>query len=134
VLLRNYTRSGVMFWNEITLSPVLNPSGHLTHFVSLHNDVTRTVTEHHEQWAGISRQIEGLPPRQREVLQGLLAGQSIKRVAADIGISPKTAEMHRGHLYRKMNVTDTVELIRLLLSNAPPGTFHFTTAISQPEN
>jgi len=128
VLLRNYTRSGAMFWNEITLSPVLDQTGRLTHFVGFHNDVTDTVAPHLKQWEDISRQIEDLPPRQREVLHGLLAGRSIKQVASDIGISPKTAEMHRGHLFRKLNATDTVDLVRLVLTSAPPGHYSFSAS------
>lgn len=128
VLLRNYTRSGTMFWNEITLSPVLNPAGNLTHFVGFHTDVTATAVPRLEQWSQISRQIESLPPRQREVLQGLLAGKSIKQVASDIGISPKTAEMHRGHLFKKMRVTDAADLTRLVLTSAPNGHDDFGTS------
>lgn len=37
--LRNYRRDGTMFWNEVTLAPLRNGSGQVTHFASFHRDV-----------------------------------------------------------------------------------------------
>ncbi|CAN5162813.1 hypothetical protein BH10PSE16_BH10PSE16_40340 [soil metagenome] len=41
VLLQNYRKDGTKFWNELTVSPVLNESGTLTHYVGIQHDVTR---------------------------------------------------------------------------------------------
>ena len=38
VLLRNYRKSGEMFWNELTLQPIRDAEGKLTHFVSYFRD------------------------------------------------------------------------------------------------
>ncbi|SMB82956.1 PAS domain S-box protein [Deinococcus hopiensis] len=40
VTLRNYRRDGTLFYNELTLSPVRDPAGTVTHFVGFQNDVT----------------------------------------------------------------------------------------------
>ncbi len=40
VLLRNYRKRGDLFWNELTVSPVFDEQGTLTHFVGIQNDVT----------------------------------------------------------------------------------------------
>ena len=40
VLLRNYRKDGSEFWNELTVSPVLNESATLTHYVGIQHDVT----------------------------------------------------------------------------------------------
>jgi PAS domain S-box-containing protein len=40
VLLRNYRKDGTIFWNELYVSPLRNPSGEVTHFVGVQNDVT----------------------------------------------------------------------------------------------
>jgi len=46
VVLRNYKKNGQMFWNEISLSPIKNEDGVLTHFVAIQNDITkRIITE-----------------------------------------------------------------------------------------
>ncbi|GAA3912463.1 sensor domain-containing protein [Litoribacillus peritrichatus] len=39
-VLRNYKKSGEMFWNELTISPVFNGSGEVTHFVGIQYDIT----------------------------------------------------------------------------------------------
>jgi PAS domain S-box-containing protein len=40
VLLRNYRKDGSLFWNELTVSPVRDAHGQITHFVGFENDVT----------------------------------------------------------------------------------------------
>ena len=40
VVLRNYKKDGTLFWNELFVSPVPNPEGVVTHYVSLISDVT----------------------------------------------------------------------------------------------
>jgi PAS domain S-box-containing protein len=46
VTLRNYRRDGRMFWNELRIAPLSDPSGRVTHFIGIQNDVTeRVLTE-----------------------------------------------------------------------------------------
>jgi PAS domain S-box-containing protein len=40
VLLRNYTKSGMLFWNELTVSPVHNERGALINFIGIQNDIS----------------------------------------------------------------------------------------------
>lgn len=40
VVLRNYRKDGVLFWNQLSISPVLDPTGNVTHFICLLADVT----------------------------------------------------------------------------------------------
>ena len=42
-LLRNYRKDGSLFWNDLTISPVRDAAGEITHFVGLINDVTARV-------------------------------------------------------------------------------------------
>ncbi|MEM7392015.1 MAG: PAS domain S-box protein, partial [Verrucomicrobiota bacterium] len=46
-LLRNYKTNGRMFWNEISIAPIRNEAGEVTHLVGLHHDVTERVTALH---------------------------------------------------------------------------------------
>lgn len=39
-MVRNYRKDGSLLWNELTISPVRDPAGVVTHFVSVMNDVT----------------------------------------------------------------------------------------------
>lgn len=41
--LRNYKKDGTMFWNELSISPVINRDGRLTHFVGVQNDVSHSI-------------------------------------------------------------------------------------------
>jgi DNA-binding NarL/FixJ family response regulator len=56
--------------------------------------------------------IDPLTAREREVLQLIAEGQKTKQVAASLGISLKTAESHRTHLMKKLDIHDTAGLVR----------------------
>lgn len=43
VIIRNYKKDGSMFWNELSISPVYNAKGEVTHFVGFQNDITAQV-------------------------------------------------------------------------------------------
>lgn len=45
--------------------------------------------------------VVGLTPRERQVLKGLVAGQPNKVIAQELGISPRTVEVHRANLTKK---------------------------------
>ncbi|HJV85112.1 MAG TPA: EAL domain-containing protein [Noviherbaspirillum sp.] len=47
VLLRNYRKSGELFWNDVHIAPVRGPDGKVTHFVGVLNDITEI--KHYEQ-------------------------------------------------------------------------------------
>ncbi|MBW4556953.1 MAG: response regulator [Trichormus sp. ATA11-4-KO1] len=40
VILRNYRKDGTCFWNELSISPIHNENGQLTHFVGVQNDIS----------------------------------------------------------------------------------------------
>jgi two-component system response regulator FixJ len=54
-----------------------------------------------------------LTPREREVLQGLLAGLPNKSIAYDLAISPRTVEIHRARIMNKMEARSLSDLIRM---------------------
>lgn len=57
-----------------------------------------------------------LTPREREVLEQLVAGRSNKVIAHALGISPRTVEIHRAHLMEKMQARTLSDLVRLALA------------------
>ena len=59
-----------------------------------------------------------LTPRQRQVMELLVAGKPNKIVAAELGLSPKTVEVHRARVMAKLEVESFAELVRLSLDRS----------------
>ncbi|MDZ7893735.1 MAG: response regulator [Sphingobium sp.] len=57
--------------------------------------------------------INGLTVREREVLQGLAKGHPNKTIAYDLGISPRTVEVHRANVMAKMGVRSLSDALRI---------------------
>ena len=64
--------------------------------------------------AEVQARLESLSVREREVLDLILAGMMNKVVADKLGISMRTVEVHRAHIFDKMQVKTAVELAGLL--------------------
>jgi two-component system invasion response regulator UvrY len=56
-----------------------------------------------------------LSTRELEVMQMVLHGRTVKQIADDLYLSPKTVSTYRQRLFEKLNVTNDVELIRLAI-------------------
>jgi len=76
-----------------------------------------TAGEEHEPAENLAAaKLQLLSPREREVLEGLLAGLPNKSIAYDLAISPRTVEIHRARVMDKMGARSLSELIRLALA------------------
>ena len=60
-----------------------------------------------------------LTPRERSVLDRLVQGRPNKIVAHELGISPRTVEIHRAHIMTKMEASSLSDLVRLVLAAEP---------------
>ena len=67
------------------------------------------------QKAAINSRLESLSHREREVLEGLVAGHPNKTIAYDLGISPRTVEIYRANAMEKMQAGSLSELVRMAL-------------------
>ncbi|MBX9828447.1 MAG: response regulator transcription factor FixJ [Xanthobacteraceae bacterium] len=64
----------------------------------------------------IVRRLELLSARERQVLEGLVAGHPNKTIAFDLGISPRTIEIYRANVMTKMEAASLSELVRMALT------------------
>jgi two-component system, LuxR family, response regulator FixJ len=63
----------------------------------------------------IVARIATLSPRERQVMDGLIAGLSNKLIARDYDISPRTIEVYRANVMTKMQANSLSELVRLAM-------------------
>jgi two-component system, LuxR family, response regulator FixJ len=73
----------------------------------------KILSERHE----ISPRFETLTPREVEVLDHIVAGEKPRNIAAQLGISPKTLDIHRANIMRKIRTRTVAELVRWRLLN-----------------
>lgn len=79
VVLRNYKKDGTLFWNEITITPVLDNQNQLTHFIAVQNDVTNKV------------KAEDLKDKKQLILELIAQNKPLKTIVKKI---INTAETH----------------------------------------
>jgi FixJ family two-component response regulator len=65
--------------------------------------------------AKIRARLATLTDREREVLDLMILGKQNKAVAQDLGVSPRTIEIHRARVMEKMNAESVAELVRMML-------------------
>lgn len=66
--------------------------------------------------AEVLQRLETLSERERQVLDGVVAGHPNKVIARDLGISPRTVEIYRAKLMTKMHADNLAALVRMTLS------------------
>ena len=71
-------------------------------------------TRHSEEIAAIKAKLASLSPREREVLDGLVAGLPNKTIAYDLKISARTVEVHRANLMTRMGARSVADLVRMV--------------------
>jgi two-component system response regulator FixJ len=65
--------------------------------------------------AEIQERLAALSPRERQVLDGLIAGQHNKTIAHELGISARTVEIYRANVMAKMQASSLSQLVRMAL-------------------
>lgn len=64
--------------------------------------------------ACLAARLDNLTLRERQVMELVLAGKLNKVIADDLGITMRTVEVHRAHVFEKMGVRTAVELAQLM--------------------
>ena len=70
----------------------------------------------------VRARVDLLTRREREVLRCLCRGMSVKEIALEFGLSPKTVQIHRARVLKGMRAGSLVDLVNLLHGSVPvPG-------------
>jgi two-component system response regulator FixJ len=78
--------------------------------------------EQKEQGRAARAQLDLLTVREREVLEGLMAGLSNKHLARQLGISLRTVEMHRANMMTRLDAGSLAEAVTLAVrAGLSPG-------------
>ena len=86
---------------------------------ALEHDLKRCASEN--SVLAVRQRLAQLTQREQEVMQLILAGKLNKVIADQLGIAMRTVEVHRSHIFEKMQVRSAVELSQVLglLGNIP---------------
>jgi two-component system response regulator FixJ len=78
-------------------------------------DARRAQSERTGRRKDVEERLDSLSQRERQVLDGLVAGSPNKTIAHDLGISPRTVEVYRANVMTKMQAGSLSELVRMVL-------------------
>lgn len=77
----------------------------------------QTERKNREKACGMFHQkISNLTPREQEVMNLVVAGRHNREIASQLGISPRTVEVHKARMMDKLNVSSIAELVRMHLA------------------
>jgi len=65
------------------------------------------------EFAQVEHRFQQLTPRERQVMAAVVEGRLNKQIAADLGLSHKTIEVHRAHVMEKMTAKSLAGLVRM---------------------
>lgn len=75
----------------------------------------REATQRKARLAGVRKRLGLLKPRDRAVLDGIVAGDTNKRIAARLGVSEKTVEFRRAKVMKAMEAATLADLVRMVI-------------------
>ena len=71
---------------------------------------------HKAEVSDINDRLAALSNRERQVLEGLVAGKANKVIAFDLGISARTVEIYRANVMTKMSANSLSDLVRMAMT------------------
>jgi DNA-binding NarL/FixJ family response regulator len=83
----------------------------------LSQHITETVIDDYLREDSSVSPLESLSLRERDVLQLVVQGRTNAAIAQSLSLSPKTVETYRARIMKKLNVRDTVDLVKFAMRN-----------------
>lgn len=110
----NYRRDGTAFRNGVMITPIFGADSEIAWFLGSQVDLGPGETGSlAARQAAAAVKVESLPPRQRQVLEGMAHGLLNKQIAWSLKISEKTVKMHRALLIERLGASTSAEAIRI---------------------
>ena len=110
----NYRADGTAFRNGVMITPIYDNGGDLAFFLGSQVDLGPAhASTFRDRRSSAAERVASLPPRQRQVLQGMARGLLNKQIAWELKISEKTVKMHRALLIDRLQVATSAEAIRI---------------------
>ena len=109
----NYRRDGSAFRNGVMITPLFDDEGRLEWLLGSQVQLGSEPSAFAHRRSSATDLVASLPPRQRQVLQGMARGLLNKQIAWDLKISEKTVKMHRALLLERLGVATSAEAIRI---------------------
>lgn len=109
----NYRRDGSAFRNGVMITPLFDDEGNLEWFLGSQVQLDNEPSAFAYRRSSAADLVASLPPRQRQVLQGIARGLLNKQIAWHLKISEKTVKMHRALLLERLGVATSAEAIRI---------------------
>ena len=75
--------------------------------------ISEQVTKNEARKHAARQRVAALTTRERDVLQGLLEGESNKEMAHRLGLSPRTVEIHRANMLSRLGGRSTADAVRI---------------------
>lgn len=79
-------------------------------------EIDKHQREAQKRKSSIAERVASLTPREQEVMRLIVAGCPPKKIAAELGISNKTVDVHRSHIMEKLAIKSVAELVKMVLS------------------
>lgn len=90
----------------------------IQHLIERAQDALRHSSQHLAERPHDTAWMDTLTPREREVLNGIVAGHRNKSIASDLGISERTVETHRANIMQKSGVHSVAELVAIVVARS----------------
>ncbi|MGA9580386.1 MAG: PAS domain-containing protein [Allosphingosinicella sp.] len=113
VELTNYRKDGSAFLNAVMIAPVFGEDGEVAYFLGSQMDVGAGSGISVPRRQRAEELVSALTPRQRQVLEHMIAGYRNKQIAGLLAIDEKTVKMHRASLLTRLGIGSSAEAVRI---------------------
>ncbi|WHU02412.1 PAS domain-containing protein [Sphingomonas sp. NIBR02145] len=109
----NYRKDGSAFRNAVMVAPIFDAEGELEYFLGSQVALAERPSDAATRQSVARQRIDGLSPRQREILKMMSGGKLNKQIAHALQLSERTVKMHRAALLQALGVRANADAIRL---------------------